>query len=165
LNFDTDDVAAYVVAGAVVPLNLLGESSAILSSTLVLAVVPGADEGDVDYYEDDGESLGYQQGQYSVTHVVQRTSGNVTVINIVPKSAGNSYPGAPATKQYRIQLRRGGIPSQITCNGITVPFSQNQTIPGYWNSVVDDNLEVVEIGLLPFSSSDSIRVVADFSPS
>ena len=54
-------------------------------------------------YEDDGETTGYQNGEYALTVFTLEKTGSVLTFKIEPASGEHSL--IPAKRQYRLHLR------------------------------------------------------------
>ncbi len=120
--FSLDQVPVWVRAGAIVPLQpatlRVGDAA---PSTLVLAIFPG-DSGATRVYDDAGNSLGYQQGQYSWTPVRQyRDAAGALHVTILPVQG--SYPGMPLRRAWEIRLPGSWPPAAVTWQGAPVPYA------------------------------------------
>lgn len=82
----TDHLPIYAKAGAIIPLqqamNYVDEKNPVVS----IKVYPG--NGELDYYEDDGNSLDYQQGKFSTTTFHVQTAGKTIHFTSTPKAKG-----------------------------------------------------------------------------
>ncbi|MBO2517259.1 MAG: alpha-xylosidase [Clostridiales bacterium] len=100
----------FLKAGGIIPLQAHEEHGNCLggSERITLVVAPGAD-GRFCLYEDDGETLDYQQGKFAETVFTYTESGDRAVLRICP--ANGHLPLIPQERQYHIVLRgvRPGI--------------------------------------------------------
>lgn len=114
-SFSLDQIPVWIRAGAIVPMQPLrrriGDD---LPDTLVLHVFPGA-PGETRIYEDQGNSLAYQQGELSWTTVKQRAVNGRLHIDILPVQG--SFPGMPAMRAYEVHLPFALPPASVTLDG------------------------------------------------
>ena len=85
-----DETGLFIKAGAIIPMfsGLLHiEKSKITNLHLYLA--PGADEAEYVHYEDDGESLNYQKGEYNEYHFVR--NGNKLTMKMNHEGYASTY--------------------------------------------------------------------------
>jgi hypothetical protein len=81
---DLHRIPVFAKAGAIVPLcPSLGRASIELPDTLTTNIFPGADN-DFMLYEDDGETLAYQDGKYALTKFQLQWEENESVFTIDP---------------------------------------------------------------------------------
>lgn len=102
-----DSMPLFAKAGAIIPMqpfmNYVGEKAV---DTITLDVFPG--NGSFTLYEDDGESLNYQQGNFSTTTI--SVSGSKITIG---KPEGTFKPTA---RNYLIKFRASAKPRSVTVN-------------------------------------------------
>lgn len=113
-------------AGAIIPLmhvddktmNVLGKrSDGTRRDELIVRVFANEATSEFTLYEDDGETIAYQQGAVRTTAIrQQRTGGRVTV---TIGGASGAYPGALDRRDNVIELITPGLgePSGVTLNG------------------------------------------------
>ena len=123
-----NEVPLWYVAGAVipfVPLRMLpttvgnaGRQYTVLGFT----VVPGANNGSVTVYEDDGTTTGYlTAGASAWTTATYSTAGTTTTVTI---ATAGTYPTLPATRTYQIRLLNSGPIGSVTVNGVAVAYNR-----------------------------------------
>jgi alpha-glucosidase (family GH31 glycosyl hydrolase) len=116
----------FVRSGSIIPMQpVMDYSDQRPLDTLMLEVYPfGGDAGTFALYEDDGKTLDYQMGAYSVTGFSQSTTYNSGGRNLelsINPSAG-SYDGKPLRRTYLAGIHGVmGKPDGVTLNGISVP--------------------------------------------
>ena len=76
---------------------------------LILKVVPGGD-GETTLYEDDGDSEGYKQGQFTTTQIIHQGSE----LTICPREG--SFSGMPSQRAYTVEFLAVDRPASITIN-------------------------------------------------
>ncbi|MEA4889914.1 MAG: glycoside hydrolase family 31 protein [Clostridiaceae bacterium] len=92
----------FIKKGAIIPywpaVNYVGEK---VLEELTLRVYP---EGHSEFslYEDDGESFGYEQGQFALTYITCDAHGKNIVLNVAPRAG--SYEGMPKKRRYYIEV-------------------------------------------------------------
>ena len=113
-----DIMPIFAKAGAIIPIqpamNFVDEKKI---DTLTLEVFPGT--GSFELYEDDGKSLAYKNGDYSLTGINVQTKGNITSIKI-SQSEGKFIP---SNHNYLVKLRSAEKPKQVLVNGATGKWS------------------------------------------
>ncbi len=105
-----------VAAGAVIPMKTLDDQKSLAPATLILAVpwaVNVTGQGSV--YEDDGASLLYQSGQFSLLQAIFSSAGNASAALTVTPGTG-AYEGAPASRAYAVRVRNAPATAHnVTC--------------------------------------------------
>jgi hypothetical protein len=111
----------FVKDGGIVPLQpSSGQASTAGSAPLTLRVFAGA-SGSYTMYDDTGDGLGYTQGQHTDTPISYRSGASTSTVTIGP--ASGSYPGAPATRQYTVDVVDLSSPASVQVDGQTLPSS------------------------------------------
>jgi len=108
-----DTMPVFAKAGAIIPsqpsMNYVGEKKA---EVITLDVYPGKN-GSFDLYEDDGESLDYQKGSFSLTKISTTSTANSFSITIRQPQGRFT----PTKHRYLVQLHSNNTPKKITENG------------------------------------------------
>lgn len=123
LSVPLDQMPVFVRAGGIVPLQPPGGRAGTAGSApITLRVYAGA-AGTFTLYDDAGEGLGYLQGQHSSTPVGYTigSAGNSSTVTIGP--AAGSYPGAPASRSFTVDLVGVADPSSVSVDGRPLPPS------------------------------------------
>jgi alpha-glucosidase len=107
----TDHLPIYAKAGAIIPMQqsmdyVDKEKLPVMS----VKVYPGNNE--MEYYEDDGNSLDYQKGKFSTTTFRVKTAGKTVQFSSIPKEKG--YKGA--LEKVQVILYSPESPKSITLN-------------------------------------------------
>ena len=115
-----DHMPVYVRAGGIVArapgtANVANQPKDKLS----LTVYPHAD-GATSVYQDAGDGLGYQEGQYQQIPV-RYHEGHPSSLTVGP--ADGTYPGAPAARGYTVAFAGVGRPHTVTVGGRRTGFS------------------------------------------
>ena len=97
---------------------------------LVVRCYPGEEGCNNTYtlYEDDGLTMDYQKGDFSITPMTYQKSAKETLITIHP--VGNSYKGQPTKRSYRIELPGIGKDCQIFVDGKRVKTTFDKELNG-----------------------------------
>jgi hypothetical protein len=121
-TFALNEVPVYVRAGAIVPMMTTAlRSDRQPSDLLALAVFPG-DSGVTRVYQDAGNDLGYQSGQFAWTPVSQRCcTGGALHLTIGPTTG--DFPGLPAQRGYVIRLIGRWPPHRVLWNRQEIPYA------------------------------------------
>lgn len=111
-------VPVFVRAGAILPLSEVSRRVGTAPpTTLILEVYAGAD-GELDFYEDDGESISYRTDGGSRRLFTQRREGDSHILKSEP--VRGSYEGMPPVRCFRI-LWRGLVPgSRVEATGVEI---------------------------------------------
>jgi alpha-glucosidase (family GH31 glycosyl hydrolase) len=116
--------AIFVRAGAIIPywpvMQYVGQKSV---ETLELHVYPGP-ESSFELFEDDGTTLGYQQGRCAVTAVTQRTDDKTLTLQIPPRNG--EYNGMPEKRSYDVVIHQADNPRAVTRNDKPVEWTHRQ---------------------------------------
>ena len=97
------DIPVFVKAGAIVPLGpTVGWGSVDNPQIIHLHCFAGA-AGEFVLYEDDGETLAYQDGRYALTTFQQSWQGNEMTITVNPAAGDSHY--IPVSRSYVLHLR------------------------------------------------------------
>ena len=119
------DIPVFAKAGAIVPLGpKVGWGGIDNPETLDLHCFAGGD-GEFTLYEDDGESLAYQNGGYALTQFKQAWQDEEMKLTIHPASGDASH--IPASRSYRIHLRGLSATATITARLDDQPIQLNAT--------------------------------------
>jgi hypothetical protein len=115
-----DHMPVYVRAGGIVAqrpgdTNVAGQAK----DRLTLTVYPHA-SGSTSVYEDAGDGLGYQHGQYA-TIPVHYFDGPIKAAAVGPVTGG--YPGAPTSRQYTVKFAGVSRPHLVTVGGHLAPIA------------------------------------------
>ena len=142
----------FVKAGGIVPLQSSATSHAqdAGSAALTLRVFDGAD-GQYSMYDDAGTGLGYQKGQDTQTQISSKVNGSdVTTVVIGP--ARGSYPGAPRSRSYTVDLVDVTAPHTVLADGKTLPSSA-------WKYDATTHTLAVTVGAVPTNRTETITQV------
>jgi alpha-glucosidase (family GH31 glycosyl hydrolase) len=117
-----EDIPVYAKAGAIVPLAAkTGWGGIDNPEVLDLIIFPGADNS-FDLYEDDGETTGYQRGEYALTRftledgvfTIHRPQGDLRVL--------------PQRRIYHIHLRGVGEATTASLPGVYAPGTRTYSL-------------------------------------
>lgn len=110
-------VPVYARPGAIIPhqpdMDYIGQRSV---DPLTLEIFPHA-AGELNFYEDDGTSLGYRQGQSARTLIQLSAPDNGGNYAINIGAAVGTFTGQVTNRIYQLKLRRAGKPAEIVVDG------------------------------------------------
>jgi hypothetical protein len=113
-----DRMLVFVRAGAILPLAEFSRRVGTTPPThLILEVYAGAD-GELDFYEDDGESSTYRTEAGSRRRLTQRREGDSYILTSEP--VRGSYPGMPQERTFRILWTGLAAGSRLEASGVEV---------------------------------------------
>ena len=117
-RFTMDEYPVYVKAGSILPYygkvkNLSGTDQAV-----TVRVFPGADKGEFQLYEDNGEDKNYV-AEYATTPLSYTRNGNKLSVTIGARKG--QYKDMPAQRQYYIALPCQKAPVSVSINGKALP--------------------------------------------
>ena len=144
-RFTMDEYPVYIKAGSILPYygklkNLSGTEQAV-----TVRVFPGADKGEFQLYEDNGEDKNYVQ-EYATTPLSYTRNGNQ--LNVTIGARKGQYKDMPAKRQYYVALPCQKAPVSVKVNGKTLPFTYDGM-----------NLEAtIDLGKLDCSAGANIEI-------
>jgi alpha-glucosidase (family GH31 glycosyl hydrolase) len=119
-QYALDEIPVFVRAGAIVPMQpdmmYTGERPV---DPLILTVFPGG-SGSVRVYEDEGNSLGYQHGEYAWTPVSSQVGTDATLRLVIHPREG-VFKGMCTTRGYEVRCLLAWPPSSVECDGAIIP--------------------------------------------
>jgi alpha-glucosidase (family GH31 glycosyl hydrolase) len=120
-NYALDEIPVFVRAGAIIPMQgKARRAGAGSGDPLVLAVFSGAN-GATRVYEDGGDSVGYQHGEFSFTPV--RTSNpSDRSLRIEIGAVEGRYPGMSASRAVTIRVPGVWPPKKVVAGGSPVAW-------------------------------------------
>ena len=121
-SYALDEIPVFLRSGAIIPMQPKMQNTGEKPvDPLILTVFPG-DSGYTRVYEDEGDSLGYQEGEFAWTGVRMSMGGRRSFkIEILPSEG--TYPGMLSRRAYELQLPGWWPPEDVLCNGQTIPYS------------------------------------------
>ncbi len=128
---DLNRIPMFVKAGAIVPMAPhLRRTKDFDGSRLVLTVFPG--DGAFEFYEDDGTTDAYRQGEYEITAIQTATRGGEMAISV--SGAQGKCSGLPARRTLELRVRGLRQPVDVTINAVS--FSDWQYDPATLELVI-----------------------------
>lgn len=159
LTYTLEEIPIFVRPGSVIPLYPEGmRDLSSVPDTLFLQVFPG-EEGATELYDDDGETQGYQRGEFARTCVRSRRGDRAHRVHI--DAMQGHYRGRPTHRRYVVELLDAGIPETIEVNGQRLPFSAAPR-PRTWLFDTASLCIRVDLGEAPVDEAQD--VVARFVP-
>ena len=150
LEVPENRMPVFVKAGGIVPLQpATAEAQNAGTSPLTLRVFDGGN-GSYSMYDDAGTGLGYEHGQSTTTPITSSVAGNTTTVRIGP--AKGSYPGAPRSRSYTVDLVDLSAPHQVLENGRPLPSAD-------WSYDAGNHTLQVSVGAVPTNRSATITQI------
>lgn len=113
-----DSVPVFVRAGTILPLQEVSMRVATLPPTVLILEVYAGASGELDLYEDDGETTAYRTDAGSRRLFTQRCEGENYILNCEPTRG--TYPGMPAERIFQIRWIGLTPESQVEAIGTTI---------------------------------------------
>jgi hypothetical protein len=145
-SFTLDEIPVYVKAGAIIPMQPpMSHTGEKRVDPLILTLFPGKGQGETRVYEDAGNSVGYQNGEFAWTRVAYAGAYSDRTVEIFP--AEGSYAGMPAARGYELRLEGTLPPSSVRIDGEPVQRTDG-TAPG-WSYDGTSLTTIVRVGRTP----------------
>ena len=155
-RYAEDEIPVFVRDGAIIPMQPNMQSTHQLPvDPLILTIFPG-DSGSSDVYEDEGNSLGYQEGRSATTHVQMRQSTLSDLIVRISPAAGG-YPGMRRVRAYEIRFVNCTQPESVLCNGEVIVRANQESGEG-WHFDGDMMMLIVRTRSLEVYKPVEVRV-------
>lgn len=155
-EFALDEIPVYARAGAIIPMQpKMKHTNAKRIDPLILTIFPGA-SGATRIYEDQGNSLGYMQDEYSWTSVHFSKPDDVTLIIEIDPVAGK-FPGMLHQRSYQIRLPGMLPPARVQCNHQNIAFNKDEGEPG-WRYDGDRLMPIITLPKFAIDEKVEIRV-------
>lgn len=122
-------VPLFVKRGAIIPMGpeIYHIDPSRHPDPLTLDIYPGTSVSTFNFYDDDGESMGYQRGEYATTLIEVEPSEHRTLLRVNP-SVGD-YSGKPLTRDYIAKINLfEAEPSRVTINGNVLLHAERGSI-------------------------------------
>lgn len=122
-NFSIDEIPVYVKAGSIIPMQpKMRHTREKAVDPLILTIFPYG-SGEIEIYEDDGETLGYKKGEYRWQKVKNTwIEPNKIKLEIFPVEG--KFPGMLEKRAYEIRIFPVLPPEKVFCNGIKISYSR-----------------------------------------
>jgi len=154
-NYSQSEIPMFVRELAIIPMKTMESRKQLVADPLVLMVVMGGQSGSFSsgaLYEDDGDTLQYQNGAWSV---------HVSAVSIVDGGAkfdfnacidGNGFSSAPDSRSYLLKFRSAPpSSSNVTCAECPPAFTW------FWENDGNVAMFVVSTGVLPYNQSFTVE--------
>lgn len=117
----------YAREGAIIPLLYVDDrtldalnkrSDTTVHDELIVKVFAGEKVSEFTLYEDDGETIAYQQGAVRTTRIFQRRTGQSVTVTV--EGSSGTYNGAPSSRNNVVKLVIDNPVTNATPNGISL---------------------------------------------
>ncbi len=148
-SFAIDELPLYIKAGSVIPMQThMNNTEEKPVNPLILTIIPGKN-GETKVYEDQGNSVAYQRGEYAWT-TVRHTGVNNGSMKVTIDPVEGSFPGMVKERTYEIYLQGTLPPDNVECNG------QSLVMNAGWN--YDGNTQTTIITTPLFSVGQKVEI-------
>jgi alpha-glucosidase (family GH31 glycosyl hydrolase) len=107
------DIPVFAKKGAIIPLGAMVKWGGVTNPELLnVQIFPGGDNC-FELYEDDGEGLGYQEGNYAITCFKQKWEPKQLSFEIMPVKGNADL--LPQNREYRLCFKALNRPDTINC--------------------------------------------------
>lgn len=118
VDLKLDNIPVFVKAGSIIPMEeKLDYANEVVDTPLLVKVFPGAD-GKFTYYEDDGESFGYEEGRYNLISMNWDDSSKELVI----AATSNKIAGGITGRNIRVICGDGAVEVVYTGEELKIVF-------------------------------------------
>jgi hypothetical protein len=151
LDVPVSRMPVFVKAGGIVPLQpATGHAQSAGSAAQTLRVFAGAN-GSGSVYDDAGQGLGYQQGQYTNTQVRYLNAGSAASSVLIGPAQG-SYQGEPHSRTSTVELVDISAPRFVSVDGRPLASSA-------WSYSQATHTLTVPLGAVPVGRSTTVTQV------
>jgi len=156
-TFALSEIPVYVKAGSIVPMQpRMEHSDEKPVDPLILTVFPGG-SGETRVYADAGNTRGYEQKEFTWTHVQQTSDASGVKLTVSPVEG--AYPGMIEERAYEFRLFGVYPPKRVNVNGTELTFvPEGQDRPG-WR--YDGKTTTVVITTPKYPVSEEVALRAD----
>ena len=118
--FNINEYPVYVKAGSILPYFGKVKNLSGTEQPVIVRVFPGAEEGQFEMYEDNGNDCDYAT-HYATTELSYKREGNLLTVRIAPRKG--QYPDMPAQRHFQLALPCAIAPQSVTLGGRPVAFT------------------------------------------
>ncbi len=114
-DFALNEVPVYAKAGAIIPMNPPVQNLTRIPDTLILVFIPSnnSDNKEIYYYEDDGTTSAYQNGECRTTYIFKQTDDDSNLMVGIGLIKG-SFKGMSTKRAYQLQFPNCMPPEKVT---------------------------------------------------
>lgn len=130
-HFLLNEYPVYIKAGSIIPMYPKVDNLEHKIKDLIISVFPGKGDSKTKLYEDAGNDLGYEKGEYTfITMKKELLEDGGVKVTIMPRTG--SFPGMFETRNYEIRLPGSAMPDTIWVNGNEVTYSPDKKETSWW---------------------------------
>ena len=157
-----DDIPVYAKAGAIVPLAPeVGWGGLANPETLQLFVFPGANNT-FELYEDDGETTGYQRGEYALTKMEQLWADDSLTFTIAPATGATEL--IPGERNYILNFRGISEPRAVSITLKDAPLKVASTYDADTATLILSSIRLEPCDELVVTLQGDLLATPDRSP-
>jgi alpha-glucosidase (family GH31 glycosyl hydrolase) len=145
-----DKIPVFAKAGAIVPLGPITDWGGIDNpDTLILHIFPGEDNI-YQLYEDDGETLAYEKGDFALTEFTQTWRNDQTRFEIHPTQGNTGF--LSENRIYRLVFHALNMPETIS---ISIDGKESQC---EWSYTKQDHLLTIKDLIIPIKADLTVEI-------
>lgn len=173
-QWDISEIPVFIKAGAIIPQRLL-EGKEVIStaqqifSKLMLEIYPGAQTGEYTLFEDDGQSIAYLNGKYSLIHAQYTRSAESLAVNITSEVV-KPWAQSDIQRTVGIKVLSSYPPRAVTYQlgqqeAIAIPYKQTgKNNELHWHFCPKEIAVVIVVpGLVLEKNQLLVQMTGDFS--
>lgn len=143
-NYALDEVPVFLKSGAIIPMQpKMSYSNEKPVDPLILTIFPG-NASSARLYEDEGNSLGYKNGQVASTPLrTERPDDRTLKIHI--GAIEGRYPGMPTERGYELRLFESWPPESVVVDGMIVPYNADESAAPGWHYDGDSLTTIIRL--------------------
>ena len=157
-SFSIAQTPVYVREGAIVPMAPPMEfTNQKPVDPLIVTVFPPSDGGKSSYsfYEDAGDTRGYQTGQFTRTELTASSAANEMTVTIA--TAKGSYPGMVTARGYEIRMPGDWPPQAVAVNGKPLNYEPRSGASG-WRYEGNTLTTIITVAKMPVTQPVTVKV-------
>ena len=161
-GFLLDEVPCFVKAGAIIPGQFDCRRAPQGSfEKLLFTVYPGPSCTAV-FYEDDGQSYGYERGEGATIRAT--TDRGTTAFTFTVRKESGGFPGFVAQRRLRLKVVAEQPPASVSVDGRALAYRCDKA-PGSWWYDGDSATIVIDAGECDIESGVTVRISLETSES
>lgn len=156
-RYALDEIPILVKLGSIIPMQSEKQKADIENvDPVIIKIFPGQ-FGKTNIYEDEGNSNGYQKGEFAWTSVSYQTVDNSTLRIKIDPVQGN-FPGMNTQRDYLIEVMNVFPPTKVLWNGEEIEGKKDASV---WHYDGDKLATTVNAG--EFSVHQKVEITIEFS--
>jgi alpha-glucosidase len=122
-HYSLEEIPIFVRSGSILPMQFSSASKdKVDASPLILRIYPDS-SGSNRFYQDEGNSDGYQNGQFAWTLISYKIEKH-NILKIAINPTEGQFPGMEQERSYEIQIVNTLPPARVFCAGTELHFAK-----------------------------------------